>query len=451
MATIAKPNPETQRIDKSKRPDPQLSGRPVDGARYTSKSFMDAEWEAIWTKAWLIGGLAEQVQKPGDFFTYEIGRESILVTHDDDGEIRAFYNVCPHRGKRLVAEEQGNSKRIACSYHGWRFATSGDLQFVPCPEDFAGGTPCGKVKLEPVKCEVFAGFIWVNLDPDACTLREHLGPVMDEVACYRMENMIRTHWVTLDGDFNWKCVQDNFNESYHLPYVHPQTRYVMEQNYKHCQFDMYEPEGHARMLMPGSIPSASMRGHTDTVLEMLGREMEYWGLDPEDFREDPRAIREALQAAKRKQGAEKGYDYSPFHDDQLTDNYHYTVFPNVSFSLKPDGCIFLRADPHPTDPERCIFDMWYFTWFPDGEEDYYSYIMAEGVDRSKPVEHVRGAVGEISCGPAIDQDVEIWSSQQAGLRSRGFKGGVFSGQEGRIQFFHDQIDKWLEKNGAQAG
>jgi phenylpropionate dioxygenase-like ring-hydroxylating dioxygenase large terminal subunit len=445
MATIAKTTPSISRIDKTKRPEPELSGRPVDGSRYHSKEFMDKEWDAIWTKAWLIGGLVEQVEKPGDFFTYEIGRESILVTRDDDHEIRAFYNVCPHRGKRLVEEEQGHSKRIACSYHGWRFATSGELHFVPCPEDFAGGSPCGKVNLAPVKCEVFAGFVWVNMDPDAITLREHLGPVMDEIECYQMENMIRTHWVTLDGDFNWKCVQDNFNESYHLPYVHPQTRYSMEQNYKFCQFDMYEPHGHARMLMPGSVPSKSLRGHTDTVLETLGREMEYWGLNPEDFRDDPHAIREALQKAKRANGGAKGYDYSHFHDDQLTDNYHYTVFPNISFSLKPDGCIFLRADPHPTDPERCVFDMWYFTWFPDGSEDYYSYIMAEGVDRSKPVEHIRGAVGEISTGPAIDQDVEIWSSQQQGLRSRGFKGGVFSGQEGRIQFFHDQIDKWIER------
>ena len=441
MATLLKPAP--QRIDVTPQPMPRLSDRPIDGSRYWSRDFMDREWAGIWTKAWLIGGLAAQVAKPGDFFTYEIGRESILVTHGEDGRIRAFYNVCPHRGKRLVMEEQGNSKRIACSYHGWRFTPEGELNFVPCPEDFAGGSPCGKVTLEEVKCEVFASFVWVNLDPQATPLADHLGPVAHQIAGYRMEQMHRTHWVTLEGDWNWKCVQDNFNESYHLPFVHPQTRFVMEQSYKDCQFDLYAPQGHARMFMPGSRPARSLRGHTDTVLEMMAKELTYWGLDPEDFRDDPLRTREALQAAKRALDAEKGYDFSHFHDAQLTDHFHYTVFPNISFSLKPDGCIWLRADPHPTDPERCLFDMWYFTWFPEGVDRYYAYSMGQEVDRTTPVPHQRGVVGEISCGPGIDQDVSIWSEQQKGLRSRGYKGGHLAGQEARVRFFHDTIDRWL--------
>lgn len=441
MATLAER--AELRIDKTPQPAPPMSNTPIDGSRYWSRDFMCREWDNIWTRAWLIGGLAEQVHQPGDFFTYEIGRESILVTRGEDGAVRAFYNVCPHRGKRLVMEEQGHSKRIACSYHGWRFKADGDLQFVPCPEDYAGGNPCGKVRLEEVRCAVFAGFVWVNLDPAAPPLADHLGPIGPQLECYEIEKMRRTHWVTLEGDWNWKCVQDNFNESYHLPFVHPQTRFVMEQSYKECQFDHYHPHGHARMLMPGSRPSRSLAGHTDTVLGAMEKELRYWDLDPEDFRDDPLAIRTALQQAKREGGAAKGYDYSRFHDDQLTDHYHYTIFPNISFSLKPDGCIWLRANPHPTDPERCLFDMWYFTWFPDGQDRYFSHSMGEEVDQTKPVEHLRGVVGEFSCGPGIDQDVSIWSEQQRGLRSRGYKGGVLSGQESRVRYFHDTIDRWM--------
>ena len=441
--TIEAPTP--LRVDRTEQPEPALSEGPILGERYWSREFMDREWDKIWTKAWLIGGLVEQVRKPGDYFAYEIGRESILVIRGDDGQVRAFYNVCPHRGKRLVDDEQGHAKRIACAYHGWRFKPDGELAFVPCSEDFAGGHPCGQVNLAALRCETFAGFVWVNMDPAAPPLAEHLGQIGPQIACYEMEKMRRTHWVTLDGDFNWKCVQDNFNESYHLPFVHPGTLYVMEQSYKDCQFDLYAPQGHARMLMPGSRPSKALRGQTDTLIEALGRELRYWDLDPEAFRADPMAIRPALQAVKRAKGAEKGYDYSRFHDDQLTDHWHYTVFPNISFSLKPDGCIWLRADPHPTDPERCVFDMWYFTWFPDGKTDYFSYAMSEAVDLTKPVEHLRGSVGELSCGPAIDQDVAIWSSQQRGLRSRGYQGGHLSGQESRVRFFHDTIDRWLAK------
>ena len=72
------------------------------------------------------------------------------------------------------------------------------------------------------------------------SLREYLDPIAGHLDCYRMENMKRTHWVTLEGDFNWKCIQDNFNESYHLPYVHPQTMPVMNEHYTGCQFDMYK-------------------------------------------------------------------------------------------------------------------------------------------------------------------------------------------------------------------
>ena len=118
MATIleseAVPSKD-RRIDRTKLPEPALSAGPILGDRYWSREFMDAEWDGIWTKAWLIGGLVEQVPNPGDFFTYDIGRESILVTRGDDGCVRAFYNVCPHRGKRLVDEEQGHAKRIACA------------------------------------------------------------------------------------------------------------------------------------------------------------------------------------------------------------------------------------------------------------------------------------------------------------------------------------------------
>ena len=113
------------------------------------------------------------------------------------------------------------------------------------------------------------------------------------------------------------------------------------------------------------------------MLERLAPDIEFWDLNPEDFRDNPRSIREALRKRKRELGEEKGFDFSRFNDEQIVDHFHYTVFPNLSFSLKPDGCIWLRANPHPTDPEKCIFDMWYLTWFPEGESAYYSKAMYE--------------------------------------------------------------------------
>jgi hypothetical protein len=244
-------------------------------------------------------------------------------------------------------------------------------------------------------------------------------------------------------------VQDNFNESYHLPYVHPQTLPVMNEHHSGCQFDLY-PTGHARMLMPGGGPGPQYRGKADRTFKGLEQELAFWELDPEPYRDDLPGLRIALQRRKRELGASKGYDFSEYSDEQLTDNYHYTVFPNLSFSMKPDGCIFLRANPHPTDPTRCLFDMWYLTLFPEGATEYYSNSMRDWVALDHQVPHERGKVGEVSCGPGIDQDVAIWSTQQKGLTSRGYRGDYMPWQERRIRFFHDTIDRYLGVGQGQA-
>ena len=433
-------------IARTKAPDPILGHEPIAGERYYSKDFAELEFDKMWARVWLIAGMVDELKQPGDFLTCEIGRESVLCVRGDDNEIRAFYNVCQHRGNRLVHVERGNAAEgeFACAYHGWRYDTRGTLNWVYCAEDFPQGNPCGKRNLLEIPCDTWAGFIWYTLDPDAKPLREFLSPVAEQLDTYQMENMKRTHWVTLDGDFNWKCVQDNFNESYHLPFVHPQAGLGLDEHYSNCQFDLY-PSGHCRMLMPGGGPNPTrFQGSDDVVFNALKQDLEYWELDPEPFRGRIPDLREALQQRKRELGERKGYDFSRYTDEQLTDHYHYTIFPNLSFSMKPDGCIFLRGNPHPTDPERTLFDMWYLTLFPAGATEYFSNSMRDWVGIDQPAEHQAGKVGEVSCGPGIDQDVAIWSSQQQGLRSRGFRGEYMAAQENRIRFFHENLDRYLE-------
>jgi hypothetical protein len=420
------------------------SDTPITGDRYYTQEFMQREWDHLWTKVWLIAGMVNQLPNAGDYFTFEIGRESIICSRAADGRIRAFYNVCQHRGNRLVSAEVGSlhGGEFQCAYHGWRFGADGRLNWVYCEEDFPQGSPCGKRNLVEIPCDTWAGFVWINMDEGCVSLQEYLEPIAGQLDCYRMERMKRTHWVTLDADFNWKCVQDNFNESYHLPYVHPQTLPVMNEHYTGCQFDMY-PTGHARMLMPGGGPGPQYTGKADRVFEGLKMELDFWELDPEPYRNDLPALRIALQQRKRELGKQKGYDFSYYSDEQLTDHYHYTVFPNVSFSMKPDGCIFLMGRPHPTDPEKCLFDMWYLTLFPEGSTEYFAQSVRDWVSIDHQVPHQRGKVGEVSCGPGIDQDVTIWYTQQAGLRSRGYRGEYLPWQERRIRFFHDNIDRYL--------
>ena len=110
MATLLRPDTAPQWIDTTPQPMPALSAKPIEGSRYWSREFMDREWEGIWTKSWLIGGLAAQVAKPGDFFTYDIGRESILVTHGDDGQIRGLAHIQVRVVQRLRQRFDGDRR-----------------------------------------------------------------------------------------------------------------------------------------------------------------------------------------------------------------------------------------------------------------------------------------------------------------------------------------------------
>ena len=171
MATLLRSDTAPQRIDTTPQPMPALSAKPIEGSRYWSREFMDREWEGIWTKSWLIGGLAAQVAKPGDFFTYDIGRESILVTHGDDGQIRAFYNVCPHRGHQLLSGEGKAKNVITCPYHAWAFKLDGNLAHARNCENVAN-FDSEKAQLTPVRLEEYAGFVFINMDPNAGSVEE---------------------------------------------------------------------------------------------------------------------------------------------------------------------------------------------------------------------------------------------------------------------------------------
>ena len=434
-------------ISREKASEPTLGQDPIDGFRYNSADFAALEWEQMWTKVWLVAGRIDQLTNSGDYITVPIGSESILCSMGSDNKIRAFYNVCQHRGNQLVPAETGslNGGDFTCAYHGWRFDADGTLVWVHCEEDFPQGSPCGKRNLIEVSCDTWGGFIWINMDPECKSLLDYLSPIAEHLDCYRMEQMKRTHWVTLEGDFNWKVVQDNFNESYHLPFVHPQTLTTMNEHYSACQFDMY-PMGHCRMMMPGGGPGPQYKGSYEKTFQGLKEDFAFWDFDPSPFKDDLSALRIAMQKRKRLIGAEKGYDFSLYSDEQLTDHYHYTAFPNVSFSMKPDGCIFLMAYPHPENPRKCFFNMWYLTKFPEGATEYYSNSMRDWVSIDQQVEHETGLAGEISCGHGIDQDVAIWSSQQKGLSSRGYRGEYMPYQERRIRFFHENIDRYLSSS-----
>jgi phenylpropionate dioxygenase-like ring-hydroxylating dioxygenase large terminal subunit len=149
---------------------PRIGDHPIQGHRYTAREFFAREWEQMWTKVWLLLGRESEIAQAGDWQMEEVGPESFLMVRQDDGSVKAFYNVCQHRGNRLVFHDQGNADHFVCAYHGWAWHRSGRLDWVKDEEDFPQGSPCRALKMKEVRCETFAGFVWVNMD-DACVSR----------------------------------------------------------------------------------------------------------------------------------------------------------------------------------------------------------------------------------------------------------------------------------------
>jgi hypothetical protein len=196
------------------------------------------------------------------------------------------------------------------------------------------------------------------------------------------------------------------------------------------------------MIMLGGYAGPAI-DKTGAVGEPLAGILREWGLDPADFTGRGEATREALQQARRKLGPGRGYDYfDRLNDSQLTDAYHYTLFPNFAVSLWVDGFHFLRTRPHPTDPEKCLFDNWWYAPAPDGVTDA-ARTTAGLVERAAVVEHEVFEPGEVSMGLTIDQDMSIFPAQQKGMHSRGYKGAYLAGQESRVSRLHALIDDYI--------
>jgi phenylpropionate dioxygenase-like ring-hydroxylating dioxygenase large terminal subunit len=432
-------------------PEQTTRGHRIPGSRYTSKEFFEQEWEHMWTKVWLLLGRESQMPNPGDWQMEEVGRESILMVRQADGSVKAFYNVCQHRGNPLVDQPKGTVKRFVCKYHSWAFMPDGTLNFAPDKEDFPEGNPCGKVRLEELACDTFAGFVWVNMDRNCMSLKDYLGPIWNAWSQLDLDGwkrtMARTAWLPC----NWKAVLDNFNESYHVPTVHmgakPDTdrtkiRGNINTYYKETRFDLSD-EGHNRMVMEGGygVGSTDKEGN---IVDPLASELKYWELNPEDFKGKPEGTRRAIQEAKRRLGPSRGYThYAKVPDQQLTDAFHYTLFPNFAVSVWSDGFHFLRARPHPDDPNQCLFDNWWYSSPAQIKSGMPSRRMGN-VDTEEDVPVTFVDITKESMGPAIEEDVAVFVQQQKGFRSRGFHGVYLSKQEERIRRYHELIDDYID-------
>jgi Rieske 2Fe-2S family protein len=195
----------------------------LPGRCYTDPAVLESEMERIFCRSWLYAGRAERLAEPGDYLTLAVGRESVLVVRGRDGRLRAFYNVCRHRGSRLCAAENGRlPATIRCPYHAWTYGLDGRLVGAPNVRD-RDGFRAEDFGLAPVALEVWRGFVFVNLAGEkAGPFAEFLGEMPGRVARYPLEDL-RVHTRTEhEVEANWKILVENYHECYHCPTVHPE-------------------------------------------------------------------------------------------------------------------------------------------------------------------------------------------------------------------------------------
>lgn len=420
-----------------------LRGDPITGDRYFSREFADLEWRHMWTKIWHVAGRESDLPEAGDWITHHFHRESIVVVRQDDGSLKAFYNACQHRGNRLVWAKDGHGV-FTCSYHGWQYGTDGTLERVQDPDDFVDGDPSGRVSLAEVQCDTWGGFVWYTMDPDASPLADFLNPIPDLTRTRDLDQMVRVVWRTFTVDANWKFASDNFNESYHLPTVHPQLSTTTDEDYKNTIFESYA-SGHNRMIEQGQ---PSMRAPSpNEVEEPFDQMLRDWELDPKDFEGRSRDGRLALQKQRRELGPKRGFKhFDRYEDEELTDFFHHTLFPNITITATAEGAHFFRTEPDPSDPEKCTFDYWFLAPKIEGQDAVTTICGVRPFEEAshESIEYGSGAIIDDMMDSFLVQDLSVAVGQQNGFHSRGYKDAILSGQESRVRRFHEIINDYIE-------
>ncbi|WP_425407229.1 aromatic ring-hydroxylating oxygenase subunit alpha [Hwanghaeella sp.] len=188
---------------------------------YTSKEFQEREIETIFARDWVCVGRTSQLAKSGDYLTYELAGQPVVVLRDGEGSLKAYSNVCLHRMSTLL-EGTGNKRSIVCPYHAWTYGLDGKLRGAPFMEATTGF--CKKdYRLPTVRCEEWLGWIYITLEETRSSVRDDLHLLEEMIAPYQVENYVECFRETHVWNTNWKVLAENFMESYHLPVCHLRT------------------------------------------------------------------------------------------------------------------------------------------------------------------------------------------------------------------------------------
>ncbi len=192
----------------------------IPAGRHISAEFEALEHTNLWPRTWAMAGRAEDVPHPGDYVVFDRLGPEVLLVRASDGAVNAFYNTCQHRGAPVVRKPKGSARRLRCQYHSWTYdADDGALIAVPDERDFVN-LDWQQRCLPKIRCEIFGGFVFINLDPEAMPLQQFIGPAAEMLEPFGCETWREVYRESTIIPCNWKVTAEAFLEVYHFKHIH---------------------------------------------------------------------------------------------------------------------------------------------------------------------------------------------------------------------------------------
>jgi Rieske 2Fe-2S family protein len=348
---------------------------------FVSPEVYELERERIFSRSWLLAGHVSHLEKPGDFFVYDIDRESVLVVRGGDGVIRAFHNHCRHRGTRLCDGQGSVGGAIQCPYHAWTYGLDGALRAAPNMQDVPGFDR-GEHPLHPVALADWQGFLFLNLASQPEPFAQALAPLQGKFEHWNLRELRLVHQTMYEVESNWKLFFHNYSECYHCPNVHPHLNKLTP--YRNTENDLDEgPVLGGPMWMSNPEGSMTMHGGRCAV--------PFPGLS----------------------AAERGRVY------------YYTLFPSAFLSFHPDYVLVHRGQRLGIGRTRITCD-WYF--HPDA-------IAAPGFDPQPAIDF---------WDLTNRQDWDLCAGAYRGVVSQAWEPGPYSELESQLAAFDRQYLRALD-------
>lgn len=431
---------------------------------YISPDYARAEQDKLWRKCWLQAGRLEDIPEVGNFITYDILSDSVLIVRAKDGTgpgaIKAFANVCTHRGRRLVdtpkgeRNAHGSRANFVCGFHAWTFDVTGDnagvCSYIQQKGEWAGALSDANTRLGEFKVDTWGGFIWINLDPGAEPLRDYLEPAATMLDPFQLQNM-RTRWrYWTVFDCNWKVALEAFNETYHVAGTHPEfmafgdfTGWGRQQGkHSHIGYDLPkdadptlgENKGKLRLgTGDPRVATAEMQKYTwegvntnttQTLYEVAQTLPDVLpeGTPPEEV------LKYWLETARAKDAARGAVWPTVDTAHTAASGTSWQIFPNQQIGHAVNNMLCYQARPCGFDPDKCYFEVAVYELYPEGSapETQWSYLAPDQFP------HV------------LQQDFSNMAAVQQGMKNVGFRGNMPNPKnEGAVTSLHRNLAKYM--------